>query len=171
MVRSQKYNFKNFPEKLFINVNPITKVLYPEAAKAFELAAHDWAISMDAEVIKTESIICQRGYINLMVLEYQAVSLLAYWDPGAEMIVTHPKIAENSTVVSSVMRHEMGHAIGMPHIIQSDEIPNSRVFYMEGEHEPQKLIMYPYLSGENLNANITDLELFLLNLELSGIYN
>lgn len=129
---------------------------YPETWKNFEAAIQEWSRHIPVRwIVLVEdpaipfSVQGRLGSIEVHLTDLQsddynlADNLLGVWVPSADKILLDADVLETYSRTFSVCLHELGHLLGVPHVVGFEELGRSGFVILPPGEVATSYVMYP----------------------------
>lgn len=149
---------------------------YPETEKAFEAATQEWSkylpiqcvIHYCDDVDPFEVGFVKPSFDSTIVVRITKLTgpefglpkqILGMWE-GADnrLLLNGPFLEVRASMAKATSLHEIGHVLGIPHIVNDGEGAASGYIILPKAIDAKKLIMYPTMSGVT-NSELTEFEI------------
>ena len=146
---------------------------FPKISKEFMRAVHRWEISTPVEFYVSQEIYGPRGSISVGIgfyptmLDPEGKNTLGFYNPAQQYLFFNENLenSEDESVYKTCL-HELGHVLGLPHIIGKIDEDGEKNFVFGGAYdivlptkaEAKKCIMYP-ISCDEEQDDLTEIEI------------
>lgn len=147
---------------------------YPETWKHFQAALDEWRQHIPVRwVVLVEdhalpfSISGRMDSIEVHMIDLQSDpynlpnNLLGMWLSDGGKILLDADFLENDARAYSVCLHELGHMLGVPHIISFDELGYTGYVVLPPEQDATNFVMYPSSVSNNPQKQLSPIEIGL----------
>jgi hypothetical protein len=156
---------------------------YPVVAQAVEEAISAWTVDLPIEAaVFVENkdftqlfpLLSPLSRKNVIIVEMVENDLdpsrVGAWFEGSNTLTLNvAKISDDLDLARAVAMHEIGHALGVPHVINSFQVDGAATGDIVVPAGAEKMLMFPFLNEHNIDAKPSELELYHAKLALLNL--